>query len=309
MKNRKTRISGDDTSTRQSSHPVIGPTCQAAVISWPDAARTASAAAKVSQNATAITVRCSRERIARPPPTMSTSASASHTDIGPHQNGSGSARSGPNARKQRTRPMFDGLKTCRPAKRDHVLREQADGARAGEEPPPVQAPPVAVLRPGHAQDECDPVAGEQRARRPHDHPLPPEGDRDLEERAREQRDEDLGDREREVERRLPEYLQRDDHRGEMEARVAQRGQEDGVRAPADAERRRGRRPVQPERSRRPELVEGRGIGWQREHFDDERVLEFEEQHLIDVQLSAPALPGCTIESGGAFPTRQHVDQP
>ena len=41
------------------------------------------------------------------------SASASHGDSGPHQNGSGSARSGPSSRKQRTRPKFDGLKTWR----------------------------------------------------------------------------------------------------------------------------------------------------------------------------------------------------
>jgi hypothetical protein len=45
---------------------------------------------------------------------MIASASASAGDIGPHQNSSGSARSGPSRRKHRTRPKFDGLKTCPP---------------------------------------------------------------------------------------------------------------------------------------------------------------------------------------------------
>ena len=110
MKNRKTRTSGDVTSVHQRSKPPIGPRCHTAVISCPVAARTAIPAANVSQNPAAIGTSCSRERIASPPPTMSTSASASHTDIGPHQNGSGSARSGPIRTKQRTSPKFDGLK-------------------------------------------------------------------------------------------------------------------------------------------------------------------------------------------------------
>ena len=45
---------------------------------------------------------------------MIASASAIHQDIGPHQKSSGSARVRPRIRKQRTRPMFDGLKTWLP---------------------------------------------------------------------------------------------------------------------------------------------------------------------------------------------------
>ena len=120
--------------------------------------------------------------------------------------------------------------------RDDVLREQADRRRAGEQPPPVEAPPLAVLGPRDAEHERDPVAGEERARRPHDHALPPERDRHLEERARAERDEDLGDREREVERGLTEHLQRDDHRREVEPRIADVRQQDGVRAVADPQR-------------------------------------------------------------------------
>ena len=153
-------------------------------------------AANASQKPTAIASRCSRERIARPPTTMIASASASQVDIGPHQKSSGSARILPRARKQRTSPKFDGLKTCRPRKRITYFESSDDGGGAGEDPRAVQAPPVAVLGPGHAEDEGDAVAGQQRARRPHDHVLAEEGDPELEHRARPERDEDLRDRER-----------------------------------------------------------------------------------------------------------------
>ena len=114
MKKRKTSTSGEVTSSHQRSRPAIGPRCHAAVISCPVAASTATPAANVSQKPTAIPTRCRRERIASPPPTISTSASASHTDIGPHQNASGSARSGPRRTKHRTRPKLEGLKMCLP---------------------------------------------------------------------------------------------------------------------------------------------------------------------------------------------------
>jgi len=48
---------------------------------------------------------------------MTASASASQADIGPHQKSSGAARARPSRRKQRTRPMFDGLKMCSPRQR------------------------------------------------------------------------------------------------------------------------------------------------------------------------------------------------
>ena len=116
MKKRKTRTSGEVTRSHHRSTPAIGPRCHAAVISCPVAASTATPAANVSQKPAAIPTRCSRERIASPPPTMSASASASHTDIGPHQNASGSACSGPRSTKQSTSPKFEGLKMCRPRK-------------------------------------------------------------------------------------------------------------------------------------------------------------------------------------------------
>ena len=168
---------------------------------------------------------------------MITSARASHGDIGPHQNASGSARVAPSSTKQRTRPKFDGLKKWLPAPLDHVLREDRHRGRAGEDPPALHAPPVAVLGAGNAQDEGDAVARQERARRPHDHALAAERDRELDHRAGEERDEDLGDRELEVERRLAQDLQRDDDGREVQARVANRRQQDRVRRPADPERR------------------------------------------------------------------------
>ncbi len=114
MKKRKTRISGENASTRQNSQSLTGPTCQRAVMSCPLAARTAIDAANVTQKVTAIESRRSRRRIAKPPPTMIARARASQNDIGPHQNSSGSASSGPSSRKQRTSPKFEGLKICPP---------------------------------------------------------------------------------------------------------------------------------------------------------------------------------------------------
>ncbi len=48
-----------------------------------------------------------------------------------------------------------------------------------------------------------------------------------------ERDEDLGDRQLEAERDLPENLQRDDDRGEVQARVASRRKQDRVRCASD----------------------------------------------------------------------------
>ncbi len=89
---------------------MTGPRCQLAVIAWPVTASRAIPRANETQKPTAITSRCSRVRIASPPPRITISATASQGVIGPHQNASGSARVGPSSRKQTTRPMFEGLK-------------------------------------------------------------------------------------------------------------------------------------------------------------------------------------------------------
>ena len=125
-------------------------------------------------------------------------------------------------------PEVRGVEDVTPAELDQVLREQRDGGCAGEDPPAVHAPPVAVLRAGHAEDEGDAVSGQKRARGPEDHMLAPESDPHLEHGAGQQRDEDLGDREAELERHLAEDLQRDDHGREVEPRVADARQQDRV---------------------------------------------------------------------------------
>ena len=125
MKKRKTRISGDETSSHQNSAPSIGPTCHAAVIVCPLAASTPIPAANASQNPTAIPTRCRRRRMRNPPATMSTSAMTSAGESGPHQSASGSARCAPRSRKQRTRPKFDGLKMCRPRTRIRYFESNA----------------------------------------------------------------------------------------------------------------------------------------------------------------------------------------
>ena len=114
MKKRKTRISGEKARTCQKYQSETGPRCQRAVIAWPLAASTAMLATNVTQNPIAIPSRRRRRRIASPPVTMIAIASASQGVIGPHQNSSGSACSGPSSRKHKTSPKFEGLKMWPP---------------------------------------------------------------------------------------------------------------------------------------------------------------------------------------------------
>ena len=178
MKNRKTRISGRGDEQPPEVRPPIGPRCQRAVIAWPDAARTPTPAAKVSQNAAGDPQQLQPRQDDQPADDDQRQREHEpRTDIGPHQKSSGSARSGRAARSTATRPKFDGLKTWPSARADHVLGQERHGRGRGEDPPAVHAPPVAVLGARHAEDERHAVAGEQRARRPHQHPLAPERDR------------------------------------------------------------------------------------------------------------------------------------
>src|SRR4029077_17665731 len=73
-------------------------------------------------------------------------------------------------------------------------------------------------------------------RGPHQHVLLAERDRHLEHRAREQRDEDLRDREAEMEGRLAEYLKCRDHGRQMEPRIAQLRQYHWIGRAANRER-------------------------------------------------------------------------
>ena len=119
---------------------------------------------------------------------------------------------------------------------DHVLREQRDRSGPDVEPPAAEAPPVAVVRARDTEDERHAVPGQECTGGPHEHVLLPQGDSDLQHRARRDGEQDLRDREPEVERDLSEHLERRDHRREMEPRVAQLGQDDRVRPAPDRER-------------------------------------------------------------------------
>ena len=233
MKNRKTRISGEKARTCQKYQSETGPRCQRAVIAWPLAASTAMHATNVTQKPIAIPSRRRRTRIASPPVTMIAIASASERRHRPPPELEWIGPLRAEQQEAQHEPEVRGVEDVVAPELDQVLGQQRDGGGAREDPPAVHAPPVAVLGPRHAEDEGDAVSREQRARRPEDHVLAPEGDSHLEHCAGEQRDEDLGDREPEVERDLPEHLQRDDHGREVQSRVADARQQDRVLRAAD----------------------------------------------------------------------------
>ena len=233
MKNRKTSTSGELIRIHHRFQPVIGPRCQRAVIWWPASASTPIPTANDAQNPSATRRRCRRRRIVNPPVTMIASASAIHHDIGPHQKSSGSARPRPSDQEAGDEPDVRRVEDVLALPLDHVLREQRAAGDRHVQPPVAEAPPVAVLHARDAKHERDAVAREQGARRPHDHPLRAERDRDLEHRAGAERHQDLRDREPEVERDLPEHLQRRDRRRQVEAGVAQLREDDRIRRPAD----------------------------------------------------------------------------
>ena len=156
----------------------------------------------------------------------------------------------PEQQEAQDEPEVRRVEDVAPAEPDHVLRQQRNRCRPREDPPPLRAPPVAVLCARHPEDECDAVPGEERARRPDERVLPSKDDPELEHGTRADGDEDLRDRETEVERDLAEDLERDDDRSQVQTRVANARQDDRIRLPTDREPALGseRRPA---RSRAP----------------------------------------------------------
>ena len=233
MKKRKTRISGEKARTCQKYQSETGPRCQRAVIAWPLAASTAMLATNVTQNPM-----CDPQQAQAQEDRESAGDDDRDRECEPgrHRPPPELERIGMLRAEQQEaqdEPEVRGVEDVAAPELDQVFRQQRDGSGAGEDPPAVHAPPVSVLGPRHAEDEGDAVTGEQSAGRPENHVLAPEGDAHLEHRTGQQRDEDLGDREAEVERHLPEHLQRDDHRREVKARVADRRQQDRIRPAAD----------------------------------------------------------------------------
>ena len=125
--------------------------------------------------------------------------------------------------------MFDGLKMWLPRQLEHVLREQRDGGRAGEDPPAAQCSTSRRARvPGTRRTNATPLpvssalAGQSRTccRR---NAIATSSTAHVSER-----DEDLRDREPEVEADLPDHLQRGDRRREVQPRVAELRQQDRI---------------------------------------------------------------------------------
>ena len=153
----------------------------------------------------------------------------------------------PECEEAEDEPEVRGVEEMPALEADEVLREERHRRRRGEDPPAVHAPPVAVLRARHAQDEGDPVSRQERARRPQEDPwrknaIPTSSRAHVPSETRIWAIERLNPN-----NGLPEHLQRDDHHGEMQARIPDRGQQDGV-APS------------PDRHHRPAGEGGRAHG-------------------------------------------------
>ena len=155
---------------------------------------------------------------------------------GAHQKSSGSTRLLPSTMNAMTSPMFDGLNTWEPRYRMRYFVRREKRGDPGEDIPRVGAPRVARRRPGNSKDERDAAAGQHRARRPHEGPARPEGQCHLEDRAGQDRREDLRDADLEAQPELPEDMDRDDDGSDMQSRITDVRQDHGVGAPAERER-------------------------------------------------------------------------
>ena len=183
MKKRKTRISGEKTSTRQKCQSSTGPRCQRAVIAWPLAASTARPAANVTQKPIAIPSRWQAQQDREPAGDDDRDGEREPRRHRPPPELERVGQLGAEQEEAEHEAEVRRVEDVAPAELDQVLGQERHGGRPGEDPPAVHAPPVAVLRSGHAQDEGDAVPRQQRARRPQEHVLAPERDPDLEHRS------------------------------------------------------------------------------------------------------------------------------
>ena len=95
----------------------------------------------------------------------------------------------------------------------------------------VGAPVVVRRRPDDAQDQRDAAPGEHRAGRPHERPGLAERERDLDDRAGEDRREDLRHAHLEAQADLAEDVDRDDDRRDVQPRIARVRQDERVAVP------------------------------------------------------------------------------
>ena len=224
------------TITRQKSKPQTGANAHRAVMQCPKAARIPTAAARVIQKVAATASRRSRARDQeaaheddrvggehprvqrRPPEVERFDARLAEHDERDHQ---------PDVRR---------VEDVRAAVADDVLRQEGERGDGGEHVPGVGGPRLVGRCPRDPQDQRHAAPGQHRARRPHERPGPPERDRHLDHRAAEDGGEDLRHADLEAEPELSEDVDRDDDRGDVQARVAGLRQEHGVGGPAERER-------------------------------------------------------------------------
>ena len=133
-------------------------------------------------------------------------------------------------------PDVGRVEDVRAAVADDVLGQQRQTGDGGEDVPGVGVPGLVRRRPDDAQDQRDAAAGEHRAGRPDEGPALAEGQRDLDDRAGQDRRQDLRDADPEVEADLAEDVDRDDHRRDVQPRIADARQDERVRAAADRQR-------------------------------------------------------------------------
>ena len=110
---------------------------------------------------------------------------------GAHQKSSGSTRVLPSTMKATTSPMLDGLKTCEPRYRMTYFDRSDRPADDREDLPGIGVPRVVGRRADDAEDEGDAAPGQHRAGGPHERPALAEGQDDLDDRAGQDRREDL----------------------------------------------------------------------------------------------------------------------
>ena len=95
---------------------------------------------------------------------------------------------------------------------------------------------IVQRRPGNSQDQRDAAAGQHRAGRPHERPAPVEGHCHFEDRACQDRREDLRNTDLEAQPHLPQHVDGDDDRSDVQPGVARVRQDHGVCGSSERER-------------------------------------------------------------------------
>ena len=145
----------------------------------------------------------------------------------------------PEHEERHDQPDVRGVEDVGAAVLDDVLREQRQARDDREDVPVAGVPGLVLWRPDDAQDQGHAAAGEHRARRPDERATLTESDRDLEDRAGQDRREDLGHADLEVQADLAEDVDRDDHGRDVQARIADARQEQRIARAAQRERATG----------------------------------------------------------------------